>query len=161
MSGIVERFGPETESDLALGDRVFGLSSSFGFGNPVGSYAEYTVIPADQLARIPEGLSFGDAAALPLVGLTALQALEAAALKPGQRLFISAGSGGLGMHAIQLAKARGLHVTTSCSGKNADRVRQVGADEVFDYTQGNLVAQFRDAPFDAVIDCLGGAQRES
>lgn len=130
MSGLVERFGPETESDLALGDRVFGLSSSFGFGNPVGSYAEYTVIPANQLARIPEGLSFADAAALPLVGLTALQALDAAALKPGQRLFISAGSGGLGMHAIQLAKAQGLHVTTSCSGKNADRVRQVGADEV-------------------------------
>lgn len=136
---------------------MFGLSGSYGPVSTSGSYAEFVVTKVSDLARLPRGLSPTEAAGIPLPGLTAWQALEKANLQAGQKIFIAAGSGGVGGHAIQFAKAKGLHVTTSCSAKNGDYVRQLGADEVFDYTHGKKLCDVYQAdPFDAVIESQGG-----
>lgn len=91
----------------------------------VGSYTSHVALPEAALARIPASLSFEEAASLPLVALTAWQALELAGLREGQRVLIHAGAGGVGSISIQLARIRGLHVITTCSATNADFVRQV------------------------------------
>lgn len=156
MAGLVAEVPQGTATDLKPGDRVFGLSDSYGTGNANGTYAQYTAVPAAWLTRIPANVDFQHAGATPLVALTALQALEAARVGAGQRVFVSAGSGGVGTFAVQLAKLRGAHVTTSASAKNVEFLQQLGADEVFDYTSGDLETAFRDRPFDAVVDSRGG-----
>jgi len=106
------------------------------------------------VAARPAKVSFEEAAAIPLAGLTALQALrEAAQLTAGQRVLIHAGAGGVGSLAIQIAKILGLHVTTTTSTANADFVRQLGADAVVDYTKREPLP----SGLDAVFDSLGGA----
>ena len=90
----------------------------------------------DQQAPLPAGLGFDEAASLPLAGLTAWQALDAAKVAPGDHVLITAGAGGVGSLAVQLAKARGARVTATCGPKNVDFVRGLGADEVVDYTKG-------------------------
>ncbi|KAK2075797.1 hypothetical protein QBZ16_001538 [Prototheca wickerhamii] len=160
ICGTIEKLGPSTESEFAIGDTVYALTDGCGPFNPVGTYAEYTIAKADAVAKVPKGLGLVEAAGVPLAGLTAWQALDKAKLQAGQRIFITSGAGGVGGYAIQLAKARGLHVTTSCSGRNADYVQELGADEVFDYTQGKSVAQvYKHSPFDAVIDSRGGKEQ--
>ncbi|KAK2075798.1 hypothetical protein QBZ16_001539 [Prototheca wickerhamii] len=160
VCGTIDKFGPNTESAFAVGDTVFALSDGWGPVNPVGTYAEYTIAKASDLAKVPAGLGLAEASGVPLPALTAWQALEKANLQSGQRIFITTGAGGVGGHAIQLAKARGLHVTTSCSSRSADYVKQLGADEVFDYTQGKSIAKtFKGRPFDAIIDSRGGKEQ--
>ena len=108
------------------------------------------------VAKKPARASFEEAASIPLAGLTALQALrEAAGLRPGQRVLVHAGAGGVGSLAIQIAKILGLHVAATTGGKNADFVRSLGADEVVDYTKEDVAARVRD--LDAVFDTLGDA----
>jgi NADPH:quinone reductase-like Zn-dependent oxidoreductase len=149
VAGVVCAVGPEVRG-FAIGDEVFARLEK----ERMGGLAERVAADARVVAKKPARATFEEAAAVPLAGLTALQALrEAAALQKGQRVLIHAGAGGVGSLAIQIAKAMGLWVATTTSTKNVDLVRGLGADEVIDYTKGP--PQLRD--LDAVFDSLGDA----
>ena len=127
LAGIVESVGSNV-TQFKIGDRLFGSS--------IGSFAEYACVSATKLALKPETVSFEQAAALPVAGLTALQALrDHGQIQPGQHVLINGASGGVGTFAVQIAKQFGAHVTAVCSGKNAELMRSIGADEVIDYTK--------------------------
>lgn len=137
---------------VAAGARVFGMLDEYAYRR--GTVAEYAVARAREVAAMPSSLSFGEAAALPLVSLTALQALlNIARLGRGDRLCIHGASGGVGTAAIQIAKALGAHVTTTSSAANVGFCRELGADEALDYAA--------DAPFSGarrfrvVLDAFG------
>lgn len=129
ISGIVV----ESQSDAwRAGDAVFGMPR---FPELTDGYSEFVTAPGNELARKPDGISHLEAAAVPLAGLTAWQALfDNASLENGQRVLIHAGAGGVGHLAIQLAKWKGAHVTATCSARNTDFVSSLGADDVIDYT---------------------------
>ncbi|MBL5974452.1 MAG: NADP-dependent oxidoreductase [Candidatus Leucobacter sulfamidivorax] len=153
VAGVVDAVGPGVV-DFAVGDRVFGMPA---FPNEAGCYAEYVVGAAGEFARTPAALSDIEAAALPLVALTAWQALvEAAALRPGQRVLVHAGAGGVGHVAIQLAKALGAYTIATVSAAKADFVRGLGADEVVDYRARDYTEGL--APVDVALDTLGGEE---
>lgn len=158
VAGVVES-APEG-SAFKPGDRVFALLS---LDTNFGGYASKVPVPERALALIPEGLSFEQAACLPLAGLTAWQALEVAAVKAGDRVLVHAGAGGVGSLAVQLAKARGAWVAATCSGRNVEFVQELGADEVVDYTSEAFDQRFKDQPFDAVLDTvvLNGYEQRS
>jgi len=119
-----------------------------------GSYAEYIAVRASEIARKPASLNWQEAAAVPLVALTAWQSLfDMAQLQAGERVLIHAGAGGVGNFAIQLAKVRGAHVITTTSTANVELVKSLGADEVIDYTKQDF-STLRD--LDVVFDTLGG-----
>lgn len=153
LSGEVCAVGPGV-ADLKVGDEVWG-SPSHTAG---GTYAEYAVVPASQLGPKPPTLSHHEAAALPLVGLTAWQALVIKArVQPGERVLVQAGAGGVGHVAIQIAKSLGAEVITTCSTRNVELVRALGADRVIDYTREDLVLVLKDV--DVGLEALGGAHR--
>jgi NADPH:quinone reductase-like Zn-dependent oxidoreductase len=129
------------------GDEVFGTCRS-------GSFAEYAVAREDRLAIKPVTLTFEQAAALPVSGLTALQAVrDQARVQKGQRVLITGAGGGVGTFAVQLAKARGASVTGVCGPAKADLVRSIGADSVVDYTRAEIG---RDGDrYDVIIDISG------
>jgi NADPH:quinone reductase-like Zn-dependent oxidoreductase len=125
------------------------------FPRPANAYAEYVSVPAAQLVRKPAFLSHVEAAALPIVGLTAWQGLvDIGRVAEGDRVLIHAGGGGVGHVAIQIAKARGAHVITTASGVKREFVESLGADEVIDYTTDDFAEKVHDA--DIVLDTLGG-----
>ncbi|RMM54483.1 NADPH:quinone reductase [Pseudomonas corrugata] len=129
LAGVVIEVGSAV-TRFKAGDAIF--ASLFDLGT--GSIAEFAVVPAAVAALKPENLDFVQAASLPMVGLTSWQALkERAYLKAGQKLFVPAGSGGIGTFAIQLAKHLGAKVATTTSTANIELVRSLGADEVVDY----------------------------
>ena len=129
VAGIVVRVGSKVRK-FKPGDEVYARPRD----GRIGTFAEYITINEDDIALKPQSLSMEEAASIPLVGLTAWQALvEKADLKKGQKVFIQAGSGGLGTIAIQLAKHLGATVATTASGASADLVRSLGADVVVDY----------------------------
>ncbi len=137
---------------VGVGMRVFGMLDEYAYLR--GSIADYVVARAREVAPMPSSLSFAEAAALPLVSLTALQALrDVAKLSSGDRLCIHGASGGVGTAAIQIAKALGAHVTTTSSAANLAFCRELGADEALDYAS--------DAPFSGarrfhvVLDAFG------
>lgn len=136
------------------GAAVYSCTEGFQLWKPWGTYAEQAAVPEAHLALKPAAASFEEAAGLPLAALTAWQALDAARIEPGQRLLVHAGAGGVGSLAVQMAKARGAHVTATCSTRNLAFVRELGADEAVDYTS----QRFEEvcSPFDAVIDLVGG-----
>jgi NADPH:quinone reductase-like Zn-dependent oxidoreductase len=106
-----------------------------------GAAAEYVVAPADVLAKAPRSIPLADAAAVPVAGLTAWQAVhEHARVTPGQRVLVNGAGGGVGMFAVQLAKLAGAHVTATASPRSAAAVRRLGADDVIDYTTTPLPA---------------------
>ena len=128
VSGRVEAVGRDVEG-LRPGDEVFGTAVG-------GAWAEYAAARADRLAPKPANLSFEEAAAVPVAGVTALQALrDKGQVQPGQTVLINGASGGVGTFAVQLAKSFGAQVTGVCSTRNVDLVRSLGADRVVDYTQ--------------------------
>ncbi|MFJ6686859.1 NADP-dependent oxidoreductase [Streptomyces werraensis] len=140
----VSRFQP--------GDLVFGMP---WFPREAGGYAEYVAAPARHFAQMPEGLSFSEAAALPLAGLTAWQMLtEVAAIAPGERVLVAGAAGGVGHLAVQIAKARGAQVIGTASAAKHDFVRALGVDEVIDYTTTDVSTAVRD--MDVVIQMFGG-----
>lgn len=139
----------DADSKFKPGDRVMGLMAMC-----IGGYASKVVVPEAALARIPDNLSYEQAAALPLASLTAWQALDLARVKAGDRVLVHAGAGGVGTCAIQLAKARGCYVTTTCSTCNVEFVKELGADDVCDYTQEVFEDKYRRTPFDAVLDAI-------
>lgn len=150
VSGVVEAVGPGV-TILAPGDEVFGL---LPFPHGSGAYAEYVLAPARALIEKPASLSHEQAAALPLAGLTAWQALvETAGLRSGERVVITGASGGVGHLAVQIAAARGAQVIAFASARNADIVRELGADDVLDYEASDLT-ELREV--DVVLDVLGG-----
>jgi alcohol dehydrogenase len=156
VAGTVARVGAEV-TGFAAGDAVFARLEKLR----MGGLAQQVAASASVVAKKPAKATFEEAAAVPLVGLTSLQALrDIAKLAPGQRVLIHAGAGGVGSIAIQIAKILGLHVLTTTSTKNIDFVKSLGADEVIDYTNEKVTD--RAADLDAVFETLGGAsEREA
>jgi NADPH2:quinone reductase len=138
LAGRIIKIGPDV-SGWKVGDDVVGLAFTWSIQH--GTNAEFAPVKADSIAAKPKNLSFDEAGALPLVSLTAWQALvEFGNLQAGQTVLIQAGAGGLGSVAIPIAKHLGATVYTTCSGKNADYVRGRGADHVIDYTTSDYVS---------------------
>ena len=151
VSGVVEAIGFGVTL-FKPGDEVFGM---LPYPNGSGAHAEYVTGPARAFAHKPRDLTHVEAAALPLAGLTAWQALvDTADIRPSQRVLIHAAAGGVGHLAVQIAKARGAHVIGTASAANHDFVRGLGADEVIDYHSTDVAATVRDV--DVVLDPLGG-----
>ncbi|WP_137932365.1 NADP-dependent oxidoreductase [Mesorhizobium comanense] len=151
ISGTVEALGAGV-TGFKVGDEVFGMPR---FPKQAAAYAELAAVPADEIALKPKGVDHIQAGALPLAGLTAWQGLvRHGALKPGQRVLIHAGAGGVGHLAVQIAKARGAYVIATASPEKLDFVSKLGADEVIDYTKGDFTAQAHD--IDLVLEPVGG-----
>ncbi len=142
-AGLIEAVGPDV-TDYRVGDRVFGKF--------VGAFAELAVASVDRIAQLPDTVTFDQGAALPIAGVTALQAIEKGEVA-GKSVVVNGASGGVGHFAVQLAKAAGAaSVTGVCSGRNVELVRLLGADQVVDYTS----TDFTDTTHDVVIECIGG-----
>ena len=151
VSGTVEAVGPGVTL-YGPGDDVFGL---LPFPHGHGAYAEYVVGPTRVFARKPDRLDHVQAAAIPMVGLTAWQALvDTAHVGVGSRVLITGAAGGIGHLAVQIAKARGAHVTALASAADLDFVRSLGADEAIDYNGTGPADAVRDQ--DVVLDVVGG-----
>ncbi|HJT21616.1 MAG TPA: NADP-dependent oxidoreductase [Nitrospira sp.] len=152
VAGVVAEVG-ESVSSVKVGDRVYGYPSLLAGGS--GSFAEFVVAPISALAPAPQKVDFGDAAALPLVGASALQGLEQhIKLQHGQTILIHGGAGGIGSLAIQIAKAIGAHVMTTASGEDRTYVQELGADQVINYQNEAFETKVKDV--DAVFDTVGG-----
>ena len=150
VAGVVEEVGFGVTT-LTPGDRVYGMP---WFPRPAGAYAEYVTAPSRQFARMPASADFATAAAVPLAGLTAWQALvDTAHLQAGQRVVVTAAAGGVGHLAVQFAHHLGAHVIAVASGRHHDWLRALGADETVDHTREPFEKVIRDA--DVVIDLLG------
>ena len=151
VSGVVEAVGVGV-ARLAPGDEVFGMLS-YPWGH--GSHAEYVAAPARAFVHKPAGIDHVQAGALPLVSLTAWQALvENAEVQPGQRVLIHAAAGGVGHVAVQIAKARGAYVIGTASAGKHDFLRELGVDEAIDYRETDFSEAVKDV--DVVLDMLGG-----
>jgi NADPH:quinone reductase-like Zn-dependent oxidoreductase len=136
VAGIVEAVGANV-TRFGPGDAVFGFVGS-------GAFAEFVCSGEKGLASIPSNVTFEQAAATPLAGITALQGLrDIGGLQPGQRVLINGASGGVGTFAVQIAKVLGADVTAVCSTSKVDMVRSIGADRVIDYTQEDFVSSER------------------
>jgi NADPH:quinone reductase-like Zn-dependent oxidoreductase len=145
FSGTVESIGNRV-SRFKSGDEVFGVGR--------GSFAEYLTISEDKVAAKPAGLTFEQAAALPIAGLTALQALrDKGQVERGQQVLINGAAGGVGTFAVQIAKSLGAEVAAVCSTPNVEFVRSLGAILVFDYTKDDFAADGRR--FDVLLDNVG------
>lgn len=145
VAGVVTQVGPRVRL-FKPGDEVYARPDDFR----IGSFAEFIAVKEDSLALKPKSLTMEEAASIPLVGLTAWQALvETAKLKKGQKVFIQAGSGGVGSFAIQLAKHLGATVATTTSSANAELVKKLGADIVIDYRKDDFENVLKD--FDVVL----------
>jgi NADPH:quinone reductase-like Zn-dependent oxidoreductase len=150
LAGVVTRVGSEVHG-YKVGDEIYARPRDLR----IGAFAEYIAVDQADIALKPESLSMEEAAAIPLVALAAWQALtELAQVKSGQKVLIHAGAGGLGSTLIQIAKHLGAYVATTANGKDAERVRNLGADEVIDYTKTNFAESLSD--YDVVLDALGG-----
>ncbi|MDM0087974.1 MULTISPECIES: NADP-dependent oxidoreductase [unclassified Variovorax] len=149
VAGTVVKVGSRARK-FKLGDKVYARPDDFR----IGTFAEYIAVKETSVAHKPANLTMEEAASVPLVALTAWQVLvETAKLKKGQKVFIQAGSGGVGTIAIQLAKHLGAFVATTTSTGNVDRVRALGADIVIDYKKQDFATEFRD--YDVVLNSLG------
>jgi NADPH:quinone reductase-like Zn-dependent oxidoreductase len=145
MAGVVVDKGRNVAA-FEIGDAVYGMDMRLR----TVSLAERALIGQNRIARKPESLSFAQAAAMPLAAQTALQGLRKGGAREGSRVLIIGASGGVGTFAVQIARNMGCHVTGVCSGRNADFVRELGADEVIDYTAGDY--RQSAGPFDLVYD---------
>ncbi|HEX8854885.1 MAG TPA: NADP-dependent oxidoreductase [Thermoleophilaceae bacterium] len=150
VAGVVEATGYGV-TRIAPGDHVYGMP---WFPRAASAYAEYVTAPSRHFARMPEGIGFEEAGAMPLAALTATQALDSAAVEEGTRVLVLAASGGVGHLTVQLAKLRDAHVTAAGSPRNLDFLRELGADEVVDRT--TIPVERFASDIDAVIDLVGG-----
>jgi NADPH:quinone reductase-like Zn-dependent oxidoreductase len=149
VAGVVVRVGARVRT-FAPGDEVYARPDK----DRIGTFAEFISVNENDLAPKPTRLTMAEAAAVPLVGLTAWQALvEIAELRKGQRVFIHAGAGGVGTFAIQLAKHLGATVATTTSAANVDLVKDLGADVVIDYRTDDFETVLHD--YDVVLNSLG------
>jgi len=151
IAGVVEAVGKNARQ-FKVGDAVFGDISTFAFSG--GGFAEYAAVPEEAVILKPPALSFEQAAALPLAGITALQGLrDYGHLQNGEKVLINGASGGVGTFAVQIAKALGAEVTGVCSTRNLDLVRSLGADAVIDYTQADFTHSGQQ--YDLIFDMVG------
>jgi NADPH:quinone reductase-like Zn-dependent oxidoreductase len=151
--GVVEKCGAGA-TKFKVGDEVFGIVGIHG-----GGYAQKVLFDQDAVAAKPKGIDHVHAAAVPLAGQTAWQGLfRYGDVKAGQRILIHGGSGGVGHFAIQFAKARGAHVTTTVSTANVDFAQSLGADVVIDYKKQRFEQEVKD--LDMVFDLIDGETRE-
>jgi len=145
LAGVVEAVG-ENVTEFEPGDEVFGGS--------VGAFAEYACGKEKGLAPKPIGITFEQAAAVPIAGFTALQGLrDRGQIQAGQRVLVNGAAGGVGTFAVQIAKAFGAEVTGVCSTRNLELVRSLGADHVVDYTADDFTTQGRR--YDLILDAIG------
>ncbi len=152
FAGAVTEVGEEV-SEFKVGDEVFGSAIVLNGGS--GSFAQFLAANVANIAHKPKTVNFEQAAALPLVGASAVQALEEhIKLQSGQKILIHGGAGGIGHVAIQLAKVLGAHVATTVSANDIEFARSLGADQVIDYKRQNFEEILKN--FDAVFDTVGG-----
>jgi NADPH:quinone reductase-like Zn-dependent oxidoreductase len=145
VAGVVEAIGPGTKQ-LKPGDQVFGICK--------GAFAEYACGKESELAIIPPGIIFEQAASVPIAGITALQGLrDSGQVKAGQTVLINGAAGGVGTFAVQIAKALGAIVTGVCSTRNVEMVSSLGADRVIDYSREDFTRA--DGRFDVIFDLVG------
>jgi NADPH:quinone reductase-like Zn-dependent oxidoreductase len=149
-AGVIEAVGADVTA-FGPGDRVI-----IQRGSAMGCHAEYvTMSAAGSIARIPDGLTFEDAAALVFGGYTALSFLEQVSLDPGVEVLVNGASGAVGSAAVQLAAGAGARVTAVCSARNGALVRSLGAARVIDYAQEDFAAG--DDRYDVIVECVGNA----
>jgi NADPH:quinone reductase-like Zn-dependent oxidoreductase len=153
IAGIVREVGDDV-SGFNEGDAVYGQANVVA-GNS-GAFAEFAVTSAGQIAKAPKDLDFNQLASLPLVGISAWQAIvRHIKLASGQKILIHGGAGGIGTMSIQIAKHLGAYVATTATGDGMSYVKELGADEVIDYKAQDFVAAIQG--YDAVFDLVGGA----
>ena len=150
--GRVAEIGAKVNT-VRVGDMVFGANVG-KLGQ--GSLAQFTPVDQEKLTILPDGVAVDDAAGAGCVGLTALQSLRPN-MKKGDKIFVNGGSGGTGIWTIQIAKALGAHVTTSCSTANVALCKSIGADEVLDYKSKDIVEQLKEKGqiFNLCVDNVG------
>lgn len=154
VSGVITEVGPEVR-DFKVGDEIYARPRDLR----IGTFAEQIAIDSDDISLKPRSLSFEEAAAVPLVALAAWQALVGlASVKPGQKVLVHAGGGGLGSTVIQVAKHLGAYVATTAHTRDVERVRALGADEVIDFTSTDFAEVL--SGYDVVLDSLGTASLE-
>ena len=153
FSGVIKQVGEGVSSDFKQGDEVYGQAGVINGGS--GAFAEMALAKTESIANKPKRLSYVEAAALPLVGVSAWRALiENIGLSKGQRILIHGGAGGIGSIAIQLAKYLGALVATTVSANDKVFVQELGADHVIDYMSQNFEDLLHD--YDSVFDTVGG-----
>lgn len=153
VAGTVVQVGSNV-STLKVGDDVYGQANAVA-GNS-GSFAEFAATKATQLALAPRAVTVLEASTLPLVGASAIQALDTLQISPQQKILITGGAGGIGRIAIQIAKHLGAYVATTVKSADVDYVKSLGADEVIDYASENAASRLHD--YDAIFDTVGGDQ---
>jgi NADPH:quinone reductase-like Zn-dependent oxidoreductase len=150
FSGVVKETG-RFATKFKPGDRVYGVKSIVF--NKEGALAQLLAVDEKNARIIPEKMTFEEAASLPIAALTALNGLRRCKVTSGMRVFINGGTGGVGHFAVQIAKAKGAHVTATCSVENAELARKLGADETLGYSREELTKT--DKKFDAILDAYG------
>ena len=157
-AGIVSRLGPGV-TRFNLGDRVIGWANQVGRNR--GTHAEYVCLPEDNPGRLPDDLDLAVAASIPVAGLTALQAArdaDRAAAGPGKHILIYGAAGGVGSFAVGFARMLGARVAATCSARNVEYVRELGAEHVIDYRRDDIHSALRawsPAGVDAIVDIVG------
>ncbi|BDA49569.1 NADPH-dependent alkenal/one oxidoreductase, chloroplastic [Coccomyxa sp. Obi] len=158
LAGFVEE---SRSSKWKKGDRVMALTYGYHWDNEdnrLGTYADYTASKEEWLAQAPKGILLNILGGVPLVALTAFQALESGHLKPGARVLVHAGAGGVGHFAVQLAKVHFKAYVVATAGPDNQKFvkEEMGADEVVNYKKEDFSEKYKDKPFDLVIDPIGG-----
>ena len=159
VAGVVDQVG-EGVSSVSVGDRVMAMTP---FPRGGGGYAELVVVPADLVAALPAGVSFVDAAAVPLAAGTAYDVLERIDLAPGSWVLVHGASGGVGTSFVQLAAARDLNVIAASSPRSHDLLRDLGAAACIDYHDvdvADVARKIAGAPMEAIVDLVGGSALE-
>jgi NADPH:quinone reductase-like Zn-dependent oxidoreductase len=155
FAGVVKQVAPGIV-DFKAGDRVYGAIPAFS--KKPGSLAEIANVHQKDVREMPEWLSFEEAASLTIAALTALNGLRRCGVREGTRLLVNGATGGVGHFGVQAAKAKGAHVTATCSAANSDLARELGADEVFEYSGNNTIR--KGTQFDAILDAWGMMDRK-
>lgn len=151
IAGAITKVG-EGVTDFAVGDEVYGEAQAISGAS--GAFAEYAVTKTKSIAKKPQTISFAQAAAVVLTGVSALQALDSLRLEAGQKILIHGGAGGIGTAAIQLAKQRGAYIAATASGEGVAFARNLGADEVIDYKDIQFDVELDN--YDVIFDTVGG-----
>jgi NADPH:quinone reductase-like Zn-dependent oxidoreductase len=145
-------------SNLKAGQLVYGVTGTSPLAG--GALSEYAIAKKDHIVAIPEGVDPTEAATLPVGALTAYQTIVPH-VKAGDKVFVNGGSGGVGVMSIQIAKAKGCHVTATCSTANTDLCKSLGADSIIDYKKGDIIQQLKASgqKFDHVVDNVGNNRK--